>query len=262
MAAFRTSLRFFVAAFGFSWLVWLPLAADTAGWIEVPGSHFHLGQIGAFGPSLAALLLAGRDRKALLKRAAQWRANPLLYLAALFGPAAYMTGGRLIHAWLGGAPAPNPPVSPGVIITTYIFVLLYGGPVQQEFGWRGYALPRLQAQLGFWRAAFALGAAWALWQLPLCFVRGSAQYGTSFAVLVLTGIGLSVLAGWIYNASHGSVLLALLAHAGANTAANFVLNWPVRGPGTGPFLWTCALVAATVATVVMHSRRSRRRMAA
>ena len=265
MAAFRAKhpvLLFFLAAYGFSWLIWLPLVADTAGWIRVPWSHFHMQQIGAFGPSLMAVLIAGQGRKGLLKSAIHWRVHPGLYLVALVGPAAYMVAGRSLHSLMGGALAPNPAVSTGVIITTFIFQLLYGGPLAEELGWRGYALPRMQARMGFWGASCTLGAVWALWHLPLFFVRGSAQYGTSFIGFLLTGVGLSVLIGWVFNAARGSVLLTLLTHAGVNTAASFILIAPAGGQNNGPFFWTLALVGVTILVSAVRTRISRRKLAA
>lgn len=256
-------IKFFACAFGFSWLFWLPLVADTAGWIKLPDGHFHIQQIGAFGPAAAALLLAGKERRSLLASLVRWRVHPLLYLVALVGPALYMQGGRLLHSLTGGALAPNLSVSPGVIISTFLFLLFYGGPLQEEPGWRGYALPRMQARMGFWGATCSLGAIWALWHLPLFFVRGSAQYHANMIGFLLTGIGLSILMGWVYNAARGSILLPLLTHAGVNTAASFIRISPYGVQKNGPFFWSIALIGATIllSMVVPAALRSVRRAA-
>jgi len=43
---------------------------------------------------------------------------------------------------------------------------IFGGALFEEVGWRGFALPRLQAQLGPLRWTLVLGGVWAAWHLP------------------------------------------------------------------------------------------------
>jgi membrane protease YdiL (CAAX protease family) len=73
-------------------------------------------------------------------------------------------------------------------------------PVQagEEIGWRGYALPRLAARVGFARASLVLGVFWACWHLPLFFVPALNQYGQSFPLFMLGNIALSVAMTWLY----------------------------------------------------------------
>jgi membrane protease YdiL (CAAX protease family) len=52
-----------------------------------------------------------------------------------------------------------------------LFVTLLGGG-NEEPGWRGFALPRLQTRWTPVRATFLLGAVWALWHVPILVVAG------------------------------------------------------------------------------------------
>ena len=53
-----------------------------------------------------------------------------------------------------------------VLATTYLTYLL-GGPVQEEIGWRGFALQRLEARLSPVAASLALGLLHCFWHAPL-----------------------------------------------------------------------------------------------
>jgi membrane protease YdiL (CAAX protease family) len=54
----------------------------------------------------------------------------------------------------------------------YNYSTLLGGPLFEEPGWRGFALPRLEAQFGPLPAALLLGTIWAAWHLPLFLYPG------------------------------------------------------------------------------------------
>src|SRR6185369_5199491 len=70
--------------------------------------------------------------------------------------------------------------------------------IGEEVGWRGYALPRLGAGIGFGPAALVLGIVWACWHLPLFFVVAGDKYGQSFPIWSLQVIALSVAMAWLY----------------------------------------------------------------
>jgi membrane protease YdiL (CAAX protease family) len=91
----------------------------------------------------------------------------------------------------------------------------------RRFGWRGFALPRLQHRFSPLIAALILAALWALWHLPLFFViatyraLGVAEYvgfviGLSCGAIVLT---------WLYNRRGGSILLAAVWHGVYNVVS-------------------------------------------
>jgi len=87
---------------------------------------------------------------------------------------------------------------------------LLGGPLFEEFGWRGFLQARLQQVMPPWVAAICLGVLWAAWHAPLFLVRWSSA---SPLVFILIEIGLSKLMGLAFNASGGAVLVATLMHS-------------------------------------------------
>jgi membrane protease YdiL (CAAX protease family) len=108
-------------------------------------------------------------------------------------------------------------------LSSFVVVLFFppAGPLLEEGGWRGFALPRLQRLHGPVVGTLILGALWSLWHLqlfvgPLVMTSPDATFISVVITLVLFTIGvtgLSVVMAWVFNNSGGSVLLAVLAHA-------------------------------------------------
>lgn len=227
-------LAFFALAYLLSWGYWLIvlgiMGRDTLAWF-VPG---------AFGPPLAALLVTGlvggRDgTRAFLRRWTLWRVGARWYALALIG---LPTLGLLI-GWVSGDWSERFAGSGPSVVVTYLatlsFLLVLGGG-QEEPGWRGFALPRMQERMGPLRASVALGVLWGLWHLPVFILvpgynssgRGVASIASSVLVFTAIGaVGQSLLLTWLFNHTRGSVLLAVLAHASLNAGSGLVTG---RGP--------------------------------
>mgnify|MGYP001262147068 CR=1 FL=1 len=95
--------------------------------------------------------------------------------------------------------------------------MFLGGPVAEEFGWRGYALDRLQARFNATVSSVLIGVIWGLWHLPLFFMKGQDMYhNVPILGFVLGTVFLSILFTWIYNNTNGSILAALLFHTMGN----------------------------------------------
>lgn len=140
-------------------------------------------------------------------------------------------------------------------LVTYVimFVLggVAGGPLFEEVGWRGFALPRMEAQLGPLHGTLLLGGLWALWHLPQYAVLPEwvAQSGgsdpASIAAFILLVVGLAPIMTWLLNRTRGSVLIAILAHASVNTALVMMPGqlFPKVGSTPVPFALACAAMA-------------------
>jgi uncharacterized protein len=102
------------------------------------------------------------------------------------------------------------------------------GPLFEEPGWRGFALPRLERLYGPLLGTLILGVLWACWHLPLfmspSWAAGSGGGGAIFdiAAYVVTVIGLSVVFTWVFNNTQASILLAILVHASNNTSTGML----------------------------------------
>lgn len=219
---------FFIGAYLGSWLFWSPMVLIP----DLPFGHIALiNQLGLFlGPFTSALLVTliteGRGAmRALLTRMVQWRAPLVWYLLAVLMIPVVTGAGYFI----GGQQVELPTVQ--LLAMSYVIFLL-GGPLQEEIGWRGFALPRLQTKLTPLVASLLLGVIHCLWHAPLFFTaewdtaRDSPDQYLAYLLLVLS---LSIVMTWLYNGSRGSVLLVILGHNGINWTLMAVAadsTWP------------------------------------
>jgi membrane protease YdiL (CAAX protease family) len=82
----------------------------------------------------------------------------------------------------------------------------------EEFGWRGLALPLLQRRFSPFWASLILGANWAIWHAPAFVMSGTPQSAWSFGPFFLGLIAVAVIMTPLFNASRGSLLIAILYH--------------------------------------------------
>ena len=108
----------------------------------------------------------------------------------------------------------------------------------EELGWRGLALPLLQRHLNPAAAGLVLGLIWGAWHLPAFFVGGTPQSGWSFLPFFVGVVAASVIMTGLYNASRGSLLLAMLMHFQLNNPL-----WPDAQPYDSVLLTVVALLA-------------------
>jgi len=85
------------------------------------------------------------------------------YLFSFLGVPLIMMVGTMIYS--GELPNPGALVGPSYLISylaTYGFVMVLGGPLFEEIGWRGFALARIEALHGALLASVILGVLWVL----------------------------------------------------------------------------------------------------
>ena len=223
-----------VLAYAFAWSLALLVSVSML-----------FGLLALFGPSAAAIIVtASADGRAgvraLFGRLAIWRVGLRWYVVALGLPALLSLGVVGLSLALGAHAAVQfNELSPLAVI---LFILVIG----EEIGWRGYALPRLQARYGALSASLILGSLWAGWHLSNLFIPGLEFYGYGFAAFALYVVAMTVLFTWLANQTRGSVLLAWLFHGAINTlifvnsAVDIVQRW-----------WLSAAVYGAAALIVL-----------
>src|SRR5215203_2300396 len=244
-------ITFFVLTYALSWAFEIPLVVQHDGIPGIQGLILNL--LAANVPSVLAIVLTamvlgrGSLRK-LLGRLLIWRVNPLWYLVVL-GPAALAGGVVALNTLLGG-----PPMSVGVPLLTVVIMLAFsifpGSALGEEIGWRGYALPRLQAGRSALSASLILGLIWGFYHLPLYFTGQAGRPLSLFPLFVVATIALSVVITWMYNSTGGSLLLVVLLHATFNLPLTILIA-PLGSQETLAFsLYVGLLVVAAIVVVI------------
>ncbi|MGN8551357.1 UNVERIFIED_CONTAM: CPBP family intramembrane metalloprotease [Microbacterium sp. SLM126] len=169
-------------------------------------------------------------------------------VALLLFPAATALGGGLVVLAGGdlGSFASPFAESWSSILTVFGLTLLFGGPLGEEVGWRGWLLPTLQLRLSPLLASLMVGLVWGLWHLPL-HLRGDydADMGAGpagFALRIASSCLLAVLFTWLYNRSRGGLLVMILLHTSVNNSSGY---WMPVNTGT-----TAVLLVVAVAVVI------------
>jgi membrane protease YdiL (CAAX protease family) len=193
----------------------------------------------------------------------RWRVAGRWYSIALLGPV--VLSGIAYALWLatGGSPPPAEALAQWRLIPPFfLYIALVGGGVDEELGWRGYALPRLQQRYGALVASVILGVVWAGWHIPAWFTPGSGQDVISFPVFVVSVVAASILLTALYNSTGGSLPMVILAHTvfdlcttGPWARALFML--PAGQRGLDPFnLLTVVVVIAAIGAVLATNPRT------
>jgi uncharacterized protein len=226
--AWRHVAGFVLLAYVIAWAVWSPAMGDawhaiTTG--RTPSSYLAPGFaiVGMFAPAIAAVIMrVWVSKEGLRGSLGPVRGKLRWYAVALLGPAVFVTATVAIGSATGiselslGANKPLAAVwLTLLLINTPITALLTFG---EEYGWRGYLLPKL-LPLGEVKASAFVALVWAPWHLPLLLVGLNYVSKDPLAVMAFMFVftlGLSLLLTRLFVVAGASVLVVTLAHASLN----------------------------------------------
>ena len=246
-------MTFFVLAYAISWILESPLVLLRDTVTDAQGLVLII--LASNVPSAVAIVLTaivlgrGALRK-LLGRLLIWRVDPRWYLVVVLGPVA-LTGGVVGLSALMGGPALSLGMPLLGVAVFLAFSIFPGSALGEEIGWRGYALPRLQAGRSALNASLILAPIWALWHLPLWLTGEPGRTPTLYAGFVVSAFALSVILTWVYNSTGGSLLLVVLLHATVNLPMTLAID-ELGNRATVPLLlyFGLTVVAAIVVVIV------------
>jgi membrane protease YdiL (CAAX protease family) len=236
---------YFLVAYAWTWLCWWSVVARTKGQFTLPIADDVLATLGQFGPFAAALLVAyasqGREGlRELAGRFFRWRANLTWLGVALFLLPATMLVAIYAYAYLfRRVDSLQFREHWSTVPAHFVYLLVLGGPLGEEPGWRGFALPRLEARHGPVVGSIWLGLLHAGWHLPLWWMR---QPPCPFWIYVVGVLLVTFLFTWLFNHTNGSVLYSLIFHTSLSIASMRLPEAPAY------HLWI--VVLATVAVIV------------
>lgn len=220
----KSLLLFFVLTLGFSWLFWLSPVLSSFGFFSLPIPNMVWLIIGAHGPLFASLVMTYKSGglaavKQLIRSGFNLRMTVGWWLVIIFIPVV-LTG---IAVWVNVIlndyqPDTTMLAQPLLIVPTFLIMFFLGGSFQEEFGWRGYALPRLLASWNPLIASIILGSIWGFWHPPLFYISGTSQSFMPFSIFFLLGIAFSILFTTFFLRTNRNLFSALLFHTAINTS--------------------------------------------
>ncbi len=202
---------FFGIAFLLNWGLWA-VAIFTPQITNQP--YFYV--VGGCAPTIAALFVVlwiygpqGLGR--FLARLLRWNIGIWWYLGliALFvgmdlcvRTVTYLTGGA------GAVPAIDYSLSMALPLALLNLVATTG-PLGEEFGWRGLALPLMQRRHSPQAAGLILGCIWGAWHIPAFLFAGKINLFPLYFLYLVCG---AILMTAAYNATGGSLPLMIIVH--------------------------------------------------
>jgi CAAX protease family protein len=267
-------------AYAFAWVLWIALrpnlfhfltASRTPSNLAVPAIYV----LGMFAPAAAAvvmrLFISKEGLKGSLGPVRAWRFYALAVLLAavvvslvigvdgLTGLGTFTWNGKP-SLWVEYA---------GLAFDglTFSAVMALG----EEYGWRGYLLPKL-LPLGEFKAAVMVGAIWALWHTPI-IIAGLNYPGVAplaaIAVFIPVTIAMSVLFARVFVAAGGAVLVTAVLHGSFNafgdrlTSTSHLTGSPlVVTPAGAVGIGVILIIAAVLYALSKPGRMQRRRVTA
>ncbi len=227
-------------AFGISWVIAACVSVvylmRTSGGGAGPSSFILISCLGALFPAL--VISGGFSRitsvRAYLSTLVRPRGSVVWYLVALFTfPVIHLLGNALTRTLGLDGPEPAEGMSLGLltlVLITFVHVFFYTGGINEESGWRGFALPRLQAHFCPLVACLVVWGFHALWELPFDTVFSDGPWPWMSRLVWMPSW--SILFVWVYNRTRGSILAPALFHASMNTMNPLMRVLPATDAGT------------------------------
>lgn len=213
---------YFAIAFSITWIIEFGLAFYGISMETASGSVML--SLSVLGPATAAIALTyfTKDKEVIrdywkritdTKRISfRWYLIIFLFPAFLFGLSALidiLMGGKGLNF---GAQIMQFSANP-----IYLIIIAVLAPTFEEFGWRGYALDKLQMRWSAVASSLILGVLWAVWHVPIFLIPGTYQYSLgvgspAFWTYMISVVPLTFLFTWIFNNTYRSTLSAILFH--------------------------------------------------
>lgn len=174
--------------------------------------------LAAFGPSIAGVVMTARTDgwagiRRLFARVVPRSARIPWYVAVVAG----FLLANLAASWILAPDALVGLPSWSRLLRLLPITLVFDtGPLGEEFGWRGFALPRLLNRRTPLASAVILGAIWFAWHVPTFFVPTLSQSQLSIPLFFANSVALSIVMTWLYIRSGGDLLIMILVHVMAN----------------------------------------------
>ncbi len=232
-------LRFYITCFAATWIFWI-LAAVVSQSKNDNGISALLMLFGLTAPAVTAVITiltsGNKALKADFKRKliGFYRIKPLSVIAAIFGFLAIVVLSILFSVLAGqslGQFSFTEDFSFSVAGTSAMLTILLAAVIE-EVGWRGYGEDSVASYFSWFTESVIFGFVWALWHLPLFWIKGTYHYGLKelgvlYALNFLIGVvPLGFLTTWVYVKNNRSMLACIIFHLFVNAMQEKIAMTP------------------------------------
>jgi len=226
----KSLIQFFLLSFAISWLFNLPRLLSDNNLVTIPPFLLSLNSFATFGPFIAAFFITYKNNgrkamKSLWKRGWDFSFNKRWLWVVLLFPVVTSGLTILFVNLFGGEILWEHQPLPFFLAVPIFFVIFLTQGLPEEYGWRGFALDRLQLKWNALIASLVLGFIWGLWHLPLHFMIGTTQEVIPIYQFILKQMVGAIFFTWIYNNTNHNVFLAILFHSVYNVFGGLVPYW-------------------------------------
>lgn len=183
-----------------------------------------------------------------------WK-TPLL-LILLYGSAcglSILISTKVFHGSVPGFGGIQEIIRAPYLIFLYLGFALISGPLNEEFGWRGFSLDHLLDRYGFMKGSLILGFIWGIWHLPWYFYQGNGQYiawnihPVHGLFMIVSSITTALMCSVVYIMRNRSVMAAALVHL----LSNFLVGGTIIYPFDDIYIITSLYVVAVMEIFVV-----------
>ena len=221
-------IQYTVITFLVSWSLWglqyLGQEGILPEWVQL------FGMFGLFGPFIAFMILIKMDNKTyketfkkLFQKVPSWTIIFVLVSPLVLSGLSYL----IYRQFEMGTIEPI-----GVTFISFVpialMILFVGGPVE-EFGWRGYLLPKLREKYSIILSIIILGVMHGLWHLPLHYLNGTVQEAIPVYEFLIVTIAITVSYVFIYEYTKSLIPMIILHWFGNLSSAIFPYFYNVEG---------------------------------
>lgn len=170
--------------------------------------------IGAYSPTIASFFVLKKNKK--VKNIKKWLVNVFDFKQSISSYCIVVLFGILliVPQWIVAGYVNDPPLYQAFLATP--MMVLGGG--MEEAGWRYILQPELEKKYNFTLSTILVFAIWVLWHLPLFFIQGVPQFGSSYLIFCVGLLGSSFAYAAIRKITK-SVWLCILFHCIGNSFA-------------------------------------------
>ena len=188
-----------------------------------------LGIVGGGAPAFAALFVVYKmyheeEKKAYWDRVFLFRVPWFWWVVALVSP--LFIGVITNVVYHGGWWYPDLNMTAIILFPVSFAAMIFAGGAE-ELGWRGILQDTLSKKANLVVTGVVIGVLWGIWHGPLFLIDVFAHYDYAFSTYMLLTVMYSLLLTLVVYKT-GSVMLAILMHAGINAFGNLGFGIPME----------------------------------